>query len=154
MAIFQNPEAQSRVFIPRRLRRVANPKALIEELARAADFGETVWLSEAGAPEKVNGEAALRLRPVGPDLVLEAQASSRVLVATSVPDWPGWVAEEEDGRLLPLETVNHAFVGFWLNPGRHTVRLAYRPAAWKLGLAAWSAGILAAIALAIRRRVS
>jgi uncharacterized membrane protein YfhO len=115
------------------------------------DFSEMAWLSETGADEESNGEATLTLRASGPDLVLEARASTRTLVATSIPDWPGWVAEE-DGRSLPVVTANHAFVGFWVPPGRHSVRLAYRPASWRLGLAAGAVGVLAAVALATLRR--
>jgi hypothetical protein len=151
MSIFQNPAALPRAFVPRRLRRVADPRERIRELARAVDFSEVAWLSEAGAGEEGNGEATLTLRASGPDLVLEVRASARTLVATSIPDWPGWVAEE-DGRPLSITTANHAFVGFWVPPGRHSVRLAYRPASWGLGLAAGAAGVLAAVALAIFRR--
>ncbi len=107
-----------------------------------------------GPAEERNGEAALRIRESGPDLVVEATASARTFVATSLTDWPGWIAES-DGRALPLETVNHAFVGFWLEPGRHDVRLTYRPTSWTLGLAAFSAGSVLCIALALaaaRRR--
>jgi uncharacterized membrane protein YfhO len=120
-------------------------------MGRQGDFSETAWLSSSGAPEQENGEATLELRAVGPDLVVTARASGRTLVATSVPDWPGWVAEEA-GRRLPLETVNHAFVGFWLEPGRREVRLAYRPASWSLGLLALGIGVLAAVVLATARR--
>ena len=151
MAIFQNPAALPRAFVPRRLRRVADPRERIRELARAVDFSEMAWLSETGAGEESNGDATLTLRASGPDLVLEARASTRTLVATSIPDWPGWVAEE-DGRPLSVVTANHAFVGFWVPPGRHSVRLAYRPASWRLGLAAGAVGVLAAVALATLRR--
>ena len=86
------------------------------------DFAGTAFLGGTGPAEQENGEAALRLRASGPDLVVEASVASRAFVATSLPDWPGWIAES-NGRALPLETVNHAFVGFWLEPGRHDVRL-------------------------------
>ncbi|MEP6994179.1 MAG: hypothetical protein ABI968_06615, partial [Acidobacteriota bacterium] len=83
LAVFENPAALARAFVPRRLRRVADPTARIQEMAQAADFGQTVWLSAAGAPDEANGDAVLRLRTVGPDLVVDAEASGRTLVATS-----------------------------------------------------------------------
>jgi uncharacterized membrane protein YfhO len=88
---------------------------------------------------------------VGPDLVVAGRASSPAFVATSLPDWPGWTARE-DGRELPVETVDHAFVGFWLPAGEHTVRLAYRPRSWTLGLAAFGAGLALASILALAAR--
>jgi len=159
MAIFENPQALPRAFVPRRLRRVADPAARLAELSRSTDFAETAWLSEPGAaetrepgerrgpevsrgPEEPNGEATLFLRSVGPDLVVEARAASPTLIATSIPDWPGWTARE-DGRPLPTVTVNHAFVGVRVPAGRHVVRLAYRPRSWTLGLGTFAAGVLA-----------
>ncbi len=153
MAIFENPRALPRAFVPMGLRREADPARLLAAMALETDFARTAWVSGDGAPEEANGVAALRLRAVGPDLVIWAEASSRAFVATSLPDWPGWVAEEGTRR-LPLETVNHAFVGVWIPPGRHTIRLSYRPDSWSLGLAALGAGAAAALLLATawRRR--
>jgi hypothetical protein len=151
MAIFENPRSLPRAFVPRRLRREPDPGRRLAEMAEAADFSETAWLSGRGAPEQANGEAVLRLRAVGPDLVISARASSRAFVATSIPDWPGWTAQEE-GRRLPVETVDHAFVGFWLPAGQHSVRLVYRPASWTLGIAAFGAGLVMAGILALAGR--
>jgi hypothetical protein len=144
MSIFENPHALPRAFVPRRLRRVANPRVLLAEMSRATDasaFAETAWLSEPGAPEEENGPATLFLRSVGPDLVVEVQAAGETLVVTSIPDWPGWTAREDE-LPIPTVTVNHAFVGMRVPAGRHVVRLAYRPRSWPLGLAAFGAGVL------------
>jgi len=154
LAIFANPGALPRAFVARAVRRVTDPARRLAAMGAVKDFGATVFLGAAGAAEQENGEATLGLRAAGPDLVVEASVASRALVATSLPDWPGWIAES-NGRALPLETVNHAFVGFWLEPGRHDVRLSYRPASWAIGVAAFSAGCVACIALALaaaRRR--
>jgi hypothetical protein len=145
VAIFENPRALPRAFVPRRLRRVADPAALLDELSRATDFADTVWLSEPGPAEEAGGEATLFLRSVGPDLVIEARAAAPTLIATSIPDWPGWTARMDGagaGRALPTVTVNHAFVGVRVPAGRHVLRLAYRPRSWTLGLAAFAAGVL------------
>jgi uncharacterized membrane protein YfhO len=86
--------------------------------------------------------------------VLDARASGPTLVATSIPDWPGWTATE-GGRALPIVTVNHAFVGLRVPSGEHSVRLAYRPRSWRLGLGAFAAGVLATVVVAFvatRRR--
>ncbi len=164
MAIFENPRALPRAFVPRRLRRVADPARLLDELSRATDFADTAWLSGPGpaetpepgerrgpddarepgerrGPEEPNGEATLFLRAVGTDLVVEARAAAPALIATSIPDWPGWIARE-DGRPIPTVTVNHAFVGMRIPAGRHVLRLAYRPRSWSLGLETFAAGIV------------
>jgi uncharacterized membrane protein YfhO len=110
-------------------------------MAKAEDFLEMAWLSQPPHPNPLpwgerikNGPATLRVREIGPDLVIEADARERTLVATSIPDWPGWRARSA-GRELPLTTVNHAFVGLWLPPGRHRVRLHYLPESFRFGVA-------------------
>jgi hypothetical protein len=145
MAIFENPRALERVFVPRRVRFEPDPNARIAQMARETDFGERAWLSgpEEKRGETSNGQAELSLRSSGPDLLITATAASRVLLATSIPAWPGWNVETESGR-LPIVRVNHAFVGFRLEPGRHEVRLRYRPPLLVPALGACLAGILLA----------
>jgi hypothetical protein len=151
MAIFANPGVLPRAFVPRDLRRIPDPAQRLAAMAAEKDFGHTAFLGGAGAADARNGEAALRVREAGPDLVVDASVSARVLVATSLSDWPGWIADS-GGRALPLETVNHAFVGFWLEPGEHSVRLRYRPGSWTLGVGAFLGGVLVCVLLAASRR--
>ncbi len=154
LTVFENPRALPRAFVPRTLRYGEDPARRLGEMAGETDFSRTAWVSEAGADE-TNGEADLELRAVGPDLLVSADVSRRTFVATSLPDWPGWRADA-GGRALALTTVNHAFVGLWLPPGKHEVRLTYRPASFSLGLLALAAGAASAALLAAtaRRRTS
>ena len=153
MAIFENPGALPRAFVPARLRRVADADRRLAEMAGASDFAATAWLSSSeGAAEEENGPAALTLRASGTDLVIRSQAPRRTLVATSIPDWPGWTARDAGGATLALETVNHAFVGVWIPAGRDEVRLSYRPRSVRDGLALFAAGAAACVAMAASRR--
>jgi len=147
MAIFANPRALPRAFVPRRLLREADPRRRLLEMGNVDDFSQTAWISGDGPREEPNGEATLLVREAGPDIILVATVGRRAFVATSLPDWPGWVAESAGGR-LPLETVNHAFVGVWLLPGMREVRLAYRPQSWTLGLLAFLVGIASGVMIA------
>ncbi len=150
MAVFENPRALERVFVPRRVRFEPDPDARIAQMALETDFGERAWLSgpEGKRGETSNGQAELSLRSSGPDLLITATAASPVLLATSIPAWPGWNVETESGQ-LPIVRVNHAFVGFRLEPGRHEVRLSYRPPLFLPALGACLAGILLAAVLAV-----
>ncbi|HEX7251628.1 MAG TPA: YfhO family protein, partial [Thermoanaerobaculia bacterium] len=85
------------------------------------------------------------------DLVLSADAPMRVFVATSLPDWPGWTAQTESGTALPLQTINHAFVGLWIPSGHSDVRLSYRPASFRLGMWLFAAGFAVAAATVFLR---
>ncbi len=153
LTVFENPRALPRAFVPRKLRTVEDPARRLEEMAGATDFSETAWLSgeRGGSGGEENGQAVLELLAVGSELRVSADVSRRAFVATSLPDWKGWNADA-GGRRLELTTVNHAFVGFWLPPGRHAVRLRYRPASVSLGLLSLAAGAAAAAALAATAR--
>jgi uncharacterized membrane protein YfhO len=123
-------------------------------MSRASDFSETAWVAGDAELEVENVPARLSLRSVGPDLHVTAEAQGRVFVATSLPDWPGWEARSGSAT-LPLVTVNHAFVGFWLPPGRHAVRLSYRPDSFRCGIALCGMALVAlAIAAYFRLRAS
>jgi hypothetical protein len=148
MAIFENPRALPRVFAPTRIRSGGDPARALAEMRAATDFSETAWIPGATA-EVGNGRAEISLRASGPDLIATVSAAERVFLATSLPDWPGWIAESASQK-ISLVTANHAFVGFWLNAGRQTVRLHYRPASFSYGLAAFALGLLAASASAFR----
>ena len=145
LALFANPRALPRAFVPRSLRPA--PDSLPNDVE---DWGEAAFVPAAEASVGRNGEAVVRSREIGPDLVVEANASSRAFVATSLPDWPGWIVESPEGT-APVVTVNHAFVGFWAEPGRRVYRLRYRPRSWPLGLAAFGLGIVAAAAAVFAR---
>jgi hypothetical protein len=152
MALFSNPRALPRAFVPPRVGVASDSAAMLAAMRQTADFGEICWVEGSRPPEK-NGRATVSAMEDGPDLSLRVDAAERALVATSVPDWPGWRAEV-DGRQVPTLAVNHAFVGFYLDAGKHEVKLAYRPASFRNGLLLFWLGIAAALALSSRRRIS
>jgi len=144
LSLFANPRALPRAFVPRTIRR--GPPDLAA-LASIDDFGDVALLPGDGTQER-NGEATVRVREMGPDLLVAVNATSPTLIATSLPDWPGWRVESPEGA-SPVLTVNHAFVGFRAEPGRREYRLRYRPRSWPLGLAAFAVGVAAAVAAAM-----
>jgi hypothetical protein len=156
--LLENRGALPRAFVPQRVRHQPDPRKRLAEMAGAKDFSETAWLDQPPHPNPLpegegvkNGPASLRVREVGPDLVVEADARDRTLVATSIPDWPGWRARSEDHD-LDRTTVNHAFVGFWLPAGHHVVRLHYLPLSWILGSALSPTAVVGLMLTALLRR--
>jgi hypothetical protein len=136
--------------VPARLRRVPDARRRLEEMRGARDFRAQAWLSSGeGPPEEPNGPAALALRASGNDLILLADAPRRTLVATSIADWPGWTARDASGAVLPVETVDHAFVGVWVPAGRSELRLSYEPRSYRAGLLSLAAGVAACVAAAL-----
>ena len=152
LAVFENPAALPRAFVPPRIRRIV-PSQTLAEMRRSTDFRGVVWLDSGGSPEELANPrgASVGVRGSGPDLVLTVSSPEPVLVATSLPDWPGWRARTSSGT-LPAATINHAFVGFWAPAGRTVVRLTYVPRSWGLSLAALGLGAALSGAAILARR--
>ena len=156
-SVFENRGALPRAFAPRRVRVETDAKRRLEHMGEAKGFGDIAWLGQLPHPnpfpdgEGVNGRASVTVREIGPDIIVDADVRERVFVATSVPDWPGWRAQSE-GHAVPLATVNHAFVGFWLPPGRHVVRLHYLPQSFVLGSALAAAALVGSLAAVLLRQ--
>jgi hypothetical protein len=180
--LLENPRALPRAFVPGSVRVETDARKRLREMGEATDFGETAWLSEAPLtpppgrslrenatfgrgrelfearetprappPPAGRGSSRVTVREIGADLVVEADVAGRALVVTSVPDWPGWRASD-GSREIPLTTVNHAFVGFWLPAGRHVVRLHYLPGSFLLGSALAAAAVVGVAVVAVLRR--
>ncbi|HSS79466.1 MAG TPA: YfhO family protein, partial [Thermoanaerobaculia bacterium] len=82
---------------------------------------------------------------------LETDSAIGGTVVSSVSYVPGWKVEM-DGRRSPAFKVNSAFLGFQVPPGRHTVRLVYRPASWTWGLWLFGLGVACAVAAGLLGR--
>jgi len=144
LAVFENPRALARAFAPGRVVAAPDSSRVLGAMAAETDFSRTAWVASlpGGVPEISNARAELSARESGADLLIElrAPAAAPVFIATSLPDWPGWRAESGGDR-LDVQTVNHAFVGFWLPRGIARVRLSYAPPAFAAGLASAALGL-------------
>ncbi len=155
MAVFENPRALPRAFVPRTLRREPAVARRLDAMRQETDFGRDGVALERGRP----GGGAWR-RGFAPGSRDRAGPGGRGGVHRPCvrghldSGLAGLARECGGGTSIPLETVNHAFVGFWLPPGTHSVRLSYRPSSWPLGLAAAAAGLLAAVLMATTARRS
>jgi hypothetical protein len=160
MTLLENPGALPRAFLPARVLVERDPERRLAAIAAATDFSRTAWLDApvAGitAAEEAGRGASGRVavRESGGDLELVVESDAAVLVATSLPAWPGWSARGSRGERLPLATVNHAFVGIGVPAGRHEMRLRYRPesAVWGAAAGALGAALLLMVASRGRRR--
>lgn len=79
------------------------------------------------------GTAQVRARQRrGDRFTIDVNAADWTLVASSQPEWPGWKAYRNGAR-LKLLTVNEAFIGFVVPPGRSRIELAYEPLSYRVG---------------------
>lgn len=152
-AVFEDPAALRRLFVPRRLERAADEDAAVRRALSIADAADVVVVAPGGAgPPEPNGPAEVRSLVVAEGRV-EARVAGRgpFLVATSVPALPGWRLFVDGAAARPV-SVNGAFLGARLPAGAHDVRFEYGPAGIPAGLGLGALGLLAAAGLAAAAR--
>ncbi|HEX3556582.1 MAG TPA: hypothetical protein VIA62_25445 [Thermoanaerobaculia bacterium] len=111
--------------------------------------GGRVWENPQARPLFFlpNGQAGTvrMVRAGGNGFDLEVESVAGGTVVSSVSWAPGWRVAMDGRRRPEAVEVDAAFLGFRVPPGRHAVRLVYRPASWTLGLVLCGLGIAAAL---------
>ena len=153
--LFENPGALPRAFVPAHVAFVKEGAARVAALRRMDDFAAYCVVDRAedrpaDTPWLVNGPARVEIADYRPQsLALEVSAEAPAVVATSIPGWKGWKLRI-DGRSAAWIYVNHAFVGFQVPAGRHTVSLRYWPDGFVVGGLLGLASLVACLVLALR----
>ncbi|MGH9443723.1 MAG: hypothetical protein ACRD16_15780 [Thermoanaerobaculia bacterium] len=154
-AIFENPAALGRAFIPRQVVFASDLGDAMAGLRELPEFGTRAVIEDVRRAGLVvpngRGTVSVRRRNSGLDLAVSAKERCWVIVSNS--SWSGWRAREK-GRSLGLFHANGAFLAFEVEPGEHRIDLRYLPAAFPIGvgLAVTSTLVLVAIGLRDRRR--
>jgi hypothetical protein len=151
--VWRNPRALPLFFLPATARREpAGDKALELALGNRDFAASGVAEGTPAAPSRPQS-GTVRIERVLPNgFDLEVATATGGLVASSVAYADGWRLELVEGPgPATLRRVNGGFTGFEVGPGRHRVRLDYRPAGWTWGLAlAGTALLVAAVASFVR----
>jgi hypothetical protein len=85
-------------------------------------------------------------------LELEASCAGPRMLLLSEPDYPGWQARV-NGKPARIYRANHAFQALALGAGTHAIRLEYRPASFRWGLAVSGMSLLSLLLGAVFFRV-
>lgn len=166
-AVYENTRVIPRYFLPRRYRVNTAISHAIPTLKSITDFRADAVVDHV--PSKVLAAAPQLMPkdiyewwPAAPGRVrvlsyrnnsttLEVETTGWSLVASSDTHWPGWRAYVRGERQPPV-TVNGAFLGCFVPPGRSVVEFRYRPAAFDLGLRISAFAILALALAGVARR--
>ena len=115
----------------------------------AFDPARVVVLEGGQALTGAPGQATITIDRYGPNEVAFTVATDRpayfFLSDVYHPDWRASV----DGRPVTIEVANYAFRAVYLEAGRHTVEMRFRPSGWAAGVAATGGALVALAALAI-----
>ncbi len=151
--VWENPAALPLFFLPARVEPAADLGMAVRRSGANRDFRAEAVVEGLPRPLEQRGEAWVRhVEPNG--FALEVASPTGGVTVSSVTFVRGWRIAV-DGHPVGALRVNGGFVGFRIPPGRHRVRLEYRPAGWTWGLLLAAVGALLAVAATVtgaRRR--
>lgn len=152
--VWRNPRALPLFFLPAAASRAPEEKALETALANRDFAASGVAEGTPAASRPQSGMVRIeRTLPNGFDL--EVATATGGLVVSSVAFADGWRLDLLEGPgPAELRRVNGGFAGFEVGPGRHRVRLDYRPAGWTWGLALAGTALLVAAGTSFVRATS
>ncbi|HSN68696.1 MAG TPA: YfhO family protein, partial [Thermoanaerobaculia bacterium] len=158
--IYENTRVLPRAYIPPKIRINIPPSQVLGEMAEETDFAQRAWIHhpEGGAApdEFANGKGRVSIEKDGMSAFrLTANMQTRGWIVVSEVFWHGWHAYEGDKR-IPLREANHAFIGMFLEAGRHEIELSYTPLSFYWGSGISFVTIAGALAFAVisRRRAA
>ncbi len=135
--VYENPVALPRLLAPRRFRVYDQAGAALEAALAIEDFSLLAMAQGEGLPpqgEYENPEvevADLRVERSG-RVSAWVVAPAPALLVTSQPAIPGWRLEVDGQSRRPVR-VNGAFLGTYVDVGRHRIDFRYAPRSWRWG---------------------
>jgi hypothetical protein len=134
--LLENTHVFPRAFVPDRAVFGTSFDGTLDAMKAATDFHERAWI-EAPLPAGERGNAGCTVASVrrdDGDLIVEAATSDGGWVVITEPAWDGWRVYI-DGRRVQHFYANVAFLGVFVPPGGHTIRLTYLPESFVRGRA-------------------
>jgi hypothetical protein len=149
--IFENPLAMPRAFLVGEVEVAGSAAGALDRLVDASfDFRSRAVLEEApDLPPRAAGAATI-VASRADEIVVDTDAPDASLLVVTESRLPGVVAEC-DGRPVRVLDADVAFRGVALPPGRHRVRVCYRPRSIVWGAAASVAGLAMLAIVSFRR---
>ncbi|HXH91207.1 MAG TPA: YfhO family protein [Thermoanaerobaculia bacterium] len=134
--LLENTRVLPRAFVPERAVFGTSFDGTLDAMKAATDFRQRAWIeAPLAAGERGNaGCTVASVRRDDGDLIVEAATSAGGWVVITEPAWDGWRVYI-DGRRVQHFYANVAFLGVFVPPGGHTIRLTYLPESFVRGRA-------------------
>lgn len=146
--VWENPEAPSIFFFPRRVERTPGREDALAWALAHPDLAAAACVEGPAGPVRHQDGEVVSIKPASNALSVVARSPRGGVLASSVTWMRGWRAEV-DGAPTAVLRVDGAFLGAAVGPGRHEVRFLYTPSAWRIGLFAFAAATIAAVGMAV-----
>jgi len=134
--LLENTRVLPRAFMPAHVVFGTTFDDTIKAMTKLADFHERAWI-EAPLPagERANeGGTVAGVRRESGDLIVEAVTAAGSWVVITEPAWQGWRVYIDDRRVEHF-FANTSFIGVYVPPGGHRIRLTYLPESFVRGRA-------------------
>jgi hypothetical protein len=134
--LLENTRVFPRAFVPDRVAFGTSFDGTLDAIKAATDFHQRAWIeAPLQTGERENGGCTVAsVRHDDGDLIVEAATSAGGWVVITEPAWDGWRVYI-DGRRVQHFYANVAFLGVFVPPGGHTIRLTYLPESFVRGRA-------------------
>ncbi len=134
--LLENLRVFPRAFVPVRVVFGTGFDETIKAMTAASDFHQRAWIeAPLAAGERANeGGTIAGVRRESGDLVIDAATASGSWVVITEPRWDGWRVYIDDRRVEHF-FANTAFIGVYVPPGGHSIRLTYLPDSFVRGRA-------------------
>jgi len=158
LLVYRNPDARPRAFLARDAVVLEDSAERLAYMGRP-DFDPEVAVLEHDSPGLVRFRDAWSEEGDLGDLTLVSHEPREVLIEVDVPRpslvvladvWDReWSAElvpldtDEAPTAVPIERVDHALRGVWVEPGRWSLRMRYDPRSTRIGLSLAAVALLA-----------
>jgi hypothetical protein len=160
--ILENRNVLPRFFAVRNILLERRLEVFYPTLRAHKDWANTVYLDRLNIENRLLFDDFFKPRPDDAPLAtakivsasptdyrLRVHAPRWSLVASSIPWWPGWIAEV-NGEQLQRIRVNAVFLGFAVPPGDHDVRVRYVPVSFWGGVWLSLATVMAIVVVRVR----
>jgi hypothetical protein len=134
--LLENTRVFARAFVPAHVAFGTPFDTTIKAMTAAHDFHERAWIeAPLQAGERTNdGGTVAQVRNESGDIVVDAATANGAWVVITEPAWTGWRVYI-DGRRVEHFFANIAFIGVYVPPGGHRIRLTYLPESFVRGRA-------------------
>ncbi|HEX2062036.1 MAG TPA: YfhO family protein [Thermoanaerobaculia bacterium] len=132
--LLENTRVLPRAFVPPWIRYEQTPDNVLYRMSQATDFSERAWIeTRTYAPHDIaNGPGTLTIRRAGTGFDIDAVMERDGWIVISETAWKGWRAYV-DGKRVNVHYANHAFLGVFVEEGKHNVKLVYLPESFTRG---------------------
>jgi hypothetical protein len=131
--LLENASVLPRAFVPQYVTLGLQSDIALAQMAQASDFRQRAWISADVVPyDRANGPGRASVRRTYGGYTIDAEMKGDGWIVITNSAWKGWRAYV-DGKRIRMQRANVAFLSVHVSPGKHRIRIVYRPESFVIG---------------------